>query len=173
MTRNDDKRDEAAALMASETVAGDLLSALVSEVRLLPDIWPKIGEDEQNEIIERLRKRVLDNVREATRLIASAGRTTIVGEMKKVSFGDKTVATLEFGKQDPTAMELCHAQGMTILVVIADAGAHMGGVDGVRGEPDQRSLPGVEGDGSAAQIIEQASRRSKRKPKDGDQPATH
>ena len=151
-----------AVTMTVETVAGDLLNALMQELRLLPDIWPKLPEAEQEEIVDRLRKRVADNVREAARLIASAGRMTIVGELKKVTFGDKIAAVFEFGKHDPSATELVHAQGLACLVVVADGGAHMGGLDAPQSDPDQPNLPGVGGgDGSAMQIIEQASRRSK------------
>jgi hypothetical protein len=161
-----DGKDESVA-MAADTIGGDLLNALMQEVRLMPDIWPKLPQAEQEEIIDRLRKRVADNIREATRLIASAGRLTVVGELKKITFGDKVVATLEFGKQDPTAMDLCHVQGMAVLLVVSAASAHIGGLDGVHGDPNQPDLPGVDG-GGAAQIIEQASRRSKKPPKPAD-----
>lgn len=168
MSRKDDNSAESVA-MAADTIGGDLLNALMQEIRLLPDIWPKLPESEQEEIIDRLRARVGDNVREAARLIASAGRLTVVGELKKITFGDKVVATLEFGKQDPTAMDLCHVQGMAVLLVVSASNAHIGGLDGVHGDPDQPDLPGVDGNG-AAQIIEQASRRSKKKPPSSDAP---
>lgn len=167
------EEDDQRLLMAAETIAGDLASMLVQELRLLPDIWPKIGEEEQGEILDRVRKRVLDSVREAVRLIAAAERTTVGCQLKKVSFSDKAEAVFSLAKHDPAAMDLAHAQGLSCLIVVMDPGQFLGGVDDVKPDADQPDLPGLDGNGSAAQIIEQANRRSKRKPPDkGAPPAT-
>src|SRR5260370_32297872 len=112
------RTEDAHVQMTADTMAGDLLQAALQEVKLAADIWPRLSEAEQTEIIDRLRKRVHANVREATRLIAAERRTSIVGELKKISFGDKTVATLESGKLAPKTQELCQPQAMTILLAI-------------------------------------------------------
>lgn len=49
--------------MTAETVGKDLLSALVQEIKLLPNTWPKMSENRQNDLIDRLRKRVETNVK--------------------------------------------------------------------------------------------------------------
>ncbi|AXF04769.1 hypothetical protein [Paraburkholderia hospita] len=154
--------------MASETLAGDLLGALTRELKVMPDIWPKLSEQEQNEIIERLRMRVADNVRQAVKLIASEKRVTVVADLKKIVFGEKVEAVLAISDRDPARLDLADARGQMCLIVVADSQAHMGGLDDVKGEPDQPDLPGVDGDGAGKQIIEQISRRSKKKqpPKD-------
>lgn len=158
-----------AAEMASETVAGDLLGALVQELKVLPDIWTNLPEAEQNEIIERVRKRVGDNVRKAVRLIASEKRTTVAADLKKVVFGDHIEAVFTIAARDPSRLELADSRGQACLIVVTDAAAHMGGLDDVKGDPDQRDLPLSDG----AAVIEQARRRSKRKPPDAtDGPAS-
>jgi hypothetical protein len=162
--------------MASETVAGDLLNALTRELKVMPDIWPKLSEQEQNEIIERLRMRVADNVRQAVKLIASEKRVTVVADLKKIVFGEKVEAVLAISDRDPARLDLADARGQMCLIVVADSQAHMGGLDDVKGEPDQPGLPGVDGDGGPGkQIIEQISRRSKKKqpPKDDAGDALH
>jgi hypothetical protein len=145
--------------MTSKTVAGDLISALVSELKLLPDIWPRIGPDEQESIIERVRKRVADNVRKAVHLIASEGRITVVGDLKKVTFGDKVEAVFSLSKNDPRTSELTHAQGQACVIVVASASSHMGGVNEEQAER-QRTIPGLDGDDAASAIIQQAKRRA-------------
>lgn len=158
-----------AAVMASETVAGDLLTAVVQELKVLPDIWAKLPENEQNEIIDRVRKRVGDNVRKAVRLIASENRITVAADLKKVVFGDHIEAVFTIAARDPARLELADSRGQACLIVVTDAAAHMGGLDGVKGDPDQRDLPLSDG----AAVIEQARRRSKRKPPDAtDGPAS-
>jgi hypothetical protein len=148
--------------MASETVAGDLLAALVQELKVLPDIWPKLPEHEQNEIIDRVRRRVGDNVRKAVRLIASEKRVTVAADLKKVVFGEHIEAVFTIAARDPSRLELADSRGQACLIVVTDAGAHMGGLDDVKGDPDQRDLPLSDG----AAVIEQARRRSKRNPPD-------
>lgn len=143
--------------MTVDTIAGDLIGMLVGELRLLPDIWPKVGPDEQDEIIERVRKRVTDNVRKAVSLIASAGRITVAGDLKKVTFADKVEAVFTLAKSDPSALELCHAQGQACLIVVANPGAHMGGA-GDEAAQRQLSIPGVDDD--AAAVLRQVQRRT-------------
>lgn len=157
--------------MTTETIAGDLIGALVSELKLLPDIWPKIGPDEQDDIIERVRKRVTDNVRTAVKLIASAGRITVAGDLKKVTFADKVEAVFSLSKNDPSALELCHAQGLACLIVVASAGLHMGGA-GEEAAERQLALPGTEGNTDDANaILEQVKRRlGKQAGKEGNKP---
>lgn len=155
-------------LMTSETIAGDLIGMLVGELRLLPDIWPKIGPDEQDDIIERVRKRVTDNVRKAVELIASNGRITVAGDLKKVTFADKVEAVFSLSKNDPSALELCHAQGLPCLIVVASAGEHMGGAGELAAER-QLSIDMAGSDDAADAIIKQAQRRASGKP-DTDAP---
>ena len=66
-----DKKDEISAVlsMTSETVGRDILSALVQEIKLLPKPWVSLSEAKQNDVLDRLRKRVDDNVRMAVHLI--------------------------------------------------------------------------------------------------------
>lgn len=157
MARKDEVAD-----MASEGVAGNLLTALLAEVRLLPDIWPQLNESEQNGVIERLRKKVADSVRDAVRAIASEQRVTVSASLKKIVFGDHVEAVFSIAERDPARLDLAECRGQACLIVVTDAAAHMGGLDEVKGDPDQQNLPGV--DGSGAQIVEQARRRSKKKP---------
>jgi hypothetical protein len=142
---------------AADTMAGDLIATLVKELRVLPDIWSKIGPDEQADIIERIRKRVGDDIRAAVHTIASENRVAVLGELKKVTFSDKTEAVFALGKRDPAAMDLCHAQGQACVIVVADPSKYTGGLP----EKDERQMSLLEaGNDEAASLIEQARRRS-------------
>jgi hypothetical protein len=43
--------------MTADSIGKDILSALVTELKLLPDSWPKIPKIKQDDIIDRLRER--------------------------------------------------------------------------------------------------------------------
>lgn len=144
--------------MTTATIAGDLIAMLVGELKLLPDIWPKIGPDEQDDIIERVRNRVTDAVRQAVHLIASEGRITVVGDLKKVTFGDKVDAVFALSKNDPAVRDLTTAQGQACIIVVAAASNHMGGA-GDEAATRQTSLITKEDDAANA-IIEQIRRNA-------------
>jgi len=173
MTTENGKDEKRADVLVrtTETISGDLIAALVQELRLLPDIWIKVGFDEQQDILERIKKRVTDNVREAVNLIASSDRMTVAAELKRVTFADKVEAVFSLAKRDPSAMELCHAQGMACLIVVADATQHMGGTDAPQKDIRQKDMFDGDGNSDANSLIEQVRRRSQQPPSVPPQPS--
>jgi len=65
--------------MTADTVGKDLLSALVAELKLMPEPWQKMPKRKQNDIIDRLRDRVAANVKMAVHLISASGRIVVSG----------------------------------------------------------------------------------------------
>ncbi|WP_431206762.1 ribosome modulation factor [Burkholderia cepacia] len=126
--------------MTAESIGKDLLSALVTEIKLLPDLWVKLSEKKQNDVIDRLRARVEHNVKMATHLIASDGRVVVQGDLVQITIKDGVKAAVEFSSAAPNLHDLYDAQGKAVLLVVANATAHTGGMDEVRGETDQRGL---------------------------------
>ena len=74
--------------MTAESVGKDLLSALVTEIKLLPDTWPKIPQKKQDDIIDRLRERVDSQVKMAVHLLAAEGRTVVAGDLDQITIKD-------------------------------------------------------------------------------------
>lgn len=126
--------------MTANTVGRDLLQALVLELKLLPDVWPKLSKAKQDDVIERLRKRVISSVQTAVHLIASESRVTIAAELEQVTIKDGIKAVLTMSKSDPNRHTLTDAQGKSVLIAVADAEDHMGDIAAVRGEDDQRAM---------------------------------
>lgn len=168
MKRDVQEMETKAKLVAIDTLAGDLIAALVQEIKLLPDIWPKIGEGEQRDIIDRLRNRVTENVRQAVHIIASAERITVAADLAKVDFsagGVKAVMTV--ARRDPGRLDLADSIGRGCLIVVADPGAFLGGADAVKPTPAQGDLLEEAGATAARSIIEQSRRRAKETPAAG------
>ncbi|MBY8604193.1 cell division protein FtsK [Burkholderia arboris] len=126
--------------MTAESIGKDLLSALVTEIKLLPDLWVKLSEKKQNDVIDRLRARVEHNVKMATHLIASDGRVVVQGDLVQITIKDGVKAAVEFSSAAPNLHDLYDAQGKAVLLVVANATAHTGGMDEIRGESDQRGF---------------------------------
>ncbi|KAG0164287.1 hypothetical protein DFQ30_010162 [Apophysomyces sp. BC1015] len=127
--------------MTSATVGRDLLQALVQEIKLLPSVWVKLPKAKQDDVIDRLRSRVEANVKMAVHLIASEGRSVIVGECKKVNIADEVKSEFVVSRKDHKAFhDLCDAQGKACLLVVAEANQHTQGMEEICGEADQRAM---------------------------------
>lgn len=126
--------------MTAETVGKDLLAALVQEIKLLPNTWPKMSESRQNDLIDRLRNRVETNVKMAVHIIASNGRTVVAGDLEQIVIKDGVKAVLKFSESAPSIDELYRSTGKAVLVTVGSAEEFTGGMDEVRGESDQRAM---------------------------------
>lgn len=151
--------------MTADTVGKDLLSALVTELKLLPDTWPKLSKSKQNDVIDRLRARVETNIKMAVHLLASEGRTVVAGDLDQITIKDGVKAVVKFGTGAPNLHELYEAAGKAVLVIVANAADHTGGMDEIQGEADQRAMDlgheyhdndggGMEGTGTGGDIVD-------------------
>ncbi len=73
--KNEKHNDDVKALlsMTAETIGRDLLQALVQEIKLLPDVWQKLSQKKQDDVIDRLRNRVETNVKMAVHSLRARG----------------------------------------------------------------------------------------------------
>jgi ribosome modulation factor len=126
--------------MTATTVGRDLLSALVTELKLLPQVWVKLSQSKQDDIIDRLRDRVDANIKMAVHLIASEGRTVVQGDLDQVTIKDGAKVVIKIGRGAESLHDLYDSQGKAVLIVVADSQPHTGGMGQVRGEADQRAM---------------------------------
>lgn len=135
MTQEKDIRE-----MTSDTIGRDLLQAVVQEIKLLPDLWVKMSQKKQDEVINRVRTRIECNVRMAVHLIASANRTTVVGDLEQITSKDGIKAVFKISSSSLGRHDLFDSVGKACLIVIADAEEAVGGMDDIKGESDQRAM---------------------------------
>jgi hypothetical protein len=140
--------------MTADSVGKDLLSALVTEMKLLPKPWPELSQSKQDDIIDRLRDRVYHNIKMAVHLLAAQGRTVVAGDLDQITIKDGVKAVIKFGAGAANLHELYEVSGKAVLVVVANAADHTGGMGEIKGEADQRGIdlgheykPGSGGEG--------------------------
>ncbi len=124
--------------MTADTIGKDLLGAVLQEIKLMPDVWQKLNQKKQDDIIDRLRQRVEANVKMAVHLINSQGRAVVVGDLESVTIKDNIKATFVVSKGSADRYNLFDAQGKACLLVVADAADNTAGMSKIKGEPDQR-----------------------------------
>lgn len=128
------------AVQENDRIAADLLNALLQEIRLMPKPWEQIGEDEQGETIDRLRKRVCESVRDAVYAISSDQRVTVRATVESVTFKDGIKVVVTMGKHMEGRHDIADATGQDVLMVLADPSAYMVGVHDIKPDPDQNEL---------------------------------
>lgn len=138
---SEQSNQEQAKQAASETLGRELLQATVDELRNLPDVWAKVSEQKQKEILERLRDRIDHDVGRAVRHIASQGASYVVAKLDEVKFKGGVEAKLKLPENSPHRLELADHQGQHVLVVITDEDEFTAGMDQVQADPDQPELP--------------------------------
>lgn len=126
--------------MTADTVGKDLLSGLLAEIRLLPKSWAELSKAKQDDVIDRLRKRVESNVKMAVHLLAAEGRIVVAGDLDQITIKDGVKAVIKFGAGAPNLHELYEVSGKQVLVVVANAADHTGGMNDITGEADQRAM---------------------------------
>lgn len=126
--------------MTADSVGKDLLSALVTEIKLLSQPWAKLPKAKQDDVIDRLRARVDDNVKMAVHLLSAQGRTVVAGDLDQITIKDGVKAVVKFSSKAPNLHELYEQSGKAVLVVVANAADHTVGMDEVHGESNQRAM---------------------------------
>ena len=132
--------------IAQETMIGDLTSAILDELKAMPEVWQKLSEAKQAEVIERASARVVHNVTQAIHILASQDRPTIRASLEQITVKNGVKAVLALSKKDPAFHDLADATGEEILVVLPHIEEYAGQDPGVKADPDQRGLDGLDED---------------------------
>lgn len=116
--------------LAAENLGRSLLEGLLQEIRIMPDVWQKLNEKRQTDVIERLQSQITHAVGRAVYTIAGADRTTLVGKLEQVTNKEKIKAVFVIDPREEGRHEL------------SDTAAHdyLDGVDQVKADPDQHPM---------------------------------
>lgn len=126
--------------MTADTLGKSLLQGLIQEIRILPDVWQKIPEKKQTEVIERLERQVRNAATIAVHTIAGGERETVYGKLESVAVKDKMKAVLVVNPSSPHKHDLLDAVNQDCLLIIGGAAEFLHGTDEVQADPDQTPL---------------------------------
>lgn len=126
--------------IAAETMHGDLMALVLDELKAAPDVWQKLGEVEQDDVIQRVKQRTETAIRRCVELVAMQGFTRIAAKVESVTVKDGIKAVLTLSQFAEARHELVDAQGQTAYIVLADTDAFAGGTEQHKASPDQGAL---------------------------------
>ncbi|HBP1727279.1 TPA: cell division protein FtsK [Pseudomonas aeruginosa] len=119
--------------MTADTLGKSLLQGLIQEIRILPDVWQKLSEAKQTDVIERLEQQVRNAATIAVHTIAGAERETVYGKLESIAAKDKMKAVIVVNHSSPNKHDLLDAVNEDCLLII-------GGMKDVKADPDQNPL---------------------------------
>ncbi len=128
--------------VAAEKLGLYLLERTLQEIRALPDVWEKLPEWQQAEVIDRVRAGVIDAVAGAVRIISSRGFDGVVCEIDSIQIKGEIKAALIVSRANghETLQQFYDAQGQPCVIVLANPEEFSGGMGTVRADPDQRAM---------------------------------
>ncbi|HEK0057212.1 TPA: cell division protein FtsK [Pseudomonas aeruginosa] len=126
--------------MTADTLGKSLLQGLIQEIRILPDVWQKLSEAKQADVIERLEQQVRNAATIAVHTIAGAERETVYGKLESIAAKDKMKAVIVVNHSSPNKHDLLDAVNEDCLLIIGGAAEFLDGMKDVKADPDQNPL---------------------------------
>ncbi|MCO7503165.1 MULTISPECIES: DNA translocase FtsK [unclassified Pseudomonas] len=128
-------------VFAHELMVHDLVEAALFELRNVKVPFSRLGEDDQQEVIDRITKIAEEAVMTAVGIISTRSVDTIPMTVVDAKFKAKAITvTASIDAQDPNRHGLIDVAGKLCLMVLAPADYNEG-KDGIRAERDQHELP--------------------------------
>lgn len=126
--------------MTADTLGKSLLQGLIQEIRILPDVWQKLSEAKQTDVIERLEQQMRNAATIAVHTIAGSDRDTVYGKLESFTAKDKVKAVFTVSPSSPNQEQLFGAAHQDCLLIIGGAAEFLDGMKDVKADPDQNPL---------------------------------
>jgi hypothetical protein len=126
--------------ISEKFLLGDLLKVVMQEMRTMPFSWAMLPEKDQQKIIDRVKEKTEEAVRQTVKMIAADARPHLVADVESVTFKDGIKAVLSVAKQAADRHELSDAVGTMVLIVLPHIEKHLGG-EAPKADKDQPDLP--------------------------------
>lgn len=137
-TTRDSAKDTIA--ISAATMGHDLVAALLSELRGMPEHWAKLNSDMQQKIIERLKEKTAKAVDTAIVLLMRSEFQAVPAKLEYVNRKDGIRAGLTVNADAVCRHALFDASGSQVLVVIADPKRWTQRMDEIKAKDDQLEL---------------------------------
>jgi hypothetical protein len=122
-----------------DNMGGELLRALVDEVRTVPQQWGKLSEGQQAGVIERLRQVVRSETEKAVFLISKGEHEAARVKIESLTVKDGAKCVLQLGND--SKHEVLDYVGQHAVLLMCDPEQYFAAGDDVKPDADQPQLP--------------------------------
>lgn len=128
--------------MTEANIGESFMAFIIQEIKALPDVWQKLSQNKQADVIDRARRSTQEMVSRAVHLLSNEGRPVIEAVIKQATIKDgielKTLVTKCSSENKLELIE--HSSGGNCLIILADAAENMGDIHSIKPMPDQADL---------------------------------
>lgn len=132
--------------IAGETMIGDLVRAIIDEIKAAPAVWQMMSERTQEQVIARVERQVVSAVEQCVHIIAAGEMPTIEARLEQITTKDCMKAVLLVSKNHASRHELMDSTGQEVLIVLPNKEQYTEQISGVTADPDQPGLALVDDD---------------------------
>jgi len=125
---------------AASGLAGQVIETLLDEIRVLDKPWHKTGEAEQAVVISRISDRVSEAMQVAVQVLSAQAHKAVICNLFSVTFKDGVRATITVAPGSDMRHELADYATRDCVLVMADPGLFMQGIEDIKPDADQRRL---------------------------------
>ena len=123
---------------------GEIRDAILDEIKAAPDVWQKLPQAGQEQVIERVDLRVMGVLSQALDVLIGHEVPVARGHLEQVTVKDGIKAVVTISRTSPDRYALIDAVGAEVRVAVADARVFAGEPGLVTSDPDQLEIPDAE-----------------------------
>ena len=127
--------------MLVECLHGEMRDAILDEIQAAPDVWQKMPQAKQEEVIGRVDKRVTAMLRDALDVLVGYEFPVATAHLEQVTVKEGIKAVVTMSKHSPDRHAIIDSVGYDVRLAIADPEMFAGQPGKVTSEPDQREIP--------------------------------
>ncbi len=125
---------------AASGLAAQVTETLIDEIRALDKPWHKTSEAEQSVVISRLADRVHGAMQKAVQVLSAQGHKAVICNLFSVTFKDGVRAVITVAPGSDLRHDLADYATRDCVLVLADPGVFMEGLENLRPDADQPKL---------------------------------
>jgi len=125
---------------AASGLAAQVTETLIDEIRALDKLWHQTPEAQQAVVISRLSDRVYNSMQQAVQVLSAQGHKAVICNLFSVTFKDGVRATITVAPGSDLRHDLADHATKDVVLVLADPGVFMEGLEDLKPDADQPKL---------------------------------
>jgi hypothetical protein len=131
---------EVPVIEAANVMLGTMMQSMIDMAKGMPDVWQKMGQDDQDVWIQHCDARCRDIVRSGVAILATGNHESIPAVVEQVVFKDGVKVVLKINGNREGAHAIADCEGNTVAVIVADSDEYLTSEGRPESDEDQGSL---------------------------------
>ena len=142
--KTEDTQEPTVRVMLTECMFAEMRDAALEEIKAAPEVWQKMGQEQQERMIDRVERRMMSVLSRALDVLIGHEFPVVVGHVEQVTVKDQLKAVVIVSRQSADRYAIIDAVGSEVRMAVADARDFASEPGNVESDPDQRDIEDVE-----------------------------